>query len=119
MQLDHIVILASDIEASVRWYDRLLGLIGFTRQRDHVWANAEGFAVDLREARRDSRAYERFGPGLNHLGFTAPTMQALEAVRSGMGAAGFEVPEIQHFDDDRAAFFRDPDGLRVEIAVYG
>ncbi|MEM8695297.1 MAG: VOC family protein [Pseudomonadota bacterium] len=119
MKLDHIVILASDIAASVSWYDRLLGLIGFTKQRDHVWANGEGLAVDLRAAEVDTRPYERFGAGLNHLGFTAPTLDALEAVRAGMAKAGFEVPDIQHFDDDRAVFFRDPDGLRVEIAVYG
>ncbi|MGP1283921.1 MAG: VOC family protein [Parasphingopyxis sp.] len=119
MKLDHIVILARDIAASTRWYDALLGLIGFTRQRDHIWANGEGLAVDLREAQPDTRPYERFGAGLNHLGFTAPDIEALEAVRFGMADAGFEVPDIQHFDDDHAVFFKDPDGLRVEIAVYG
>lgn len=119
MKLDHIVILAGDIAASADWYDALLGLIGFTRQRDHVWTNGAGLAVDLRAADADARPYERFGAGLNHLGFTAPDMDALEAVRTGMAEAGFEVPDIQRFEDDRAVFFRDPDGLRVEIAVYG
>lgn len=119
MKLDHVVILASDMDASVRWYDALLTLIGFTKQRDHVWSNDDGLAVDLREAEPDARAYERFGAGLNHFGFAAPSMDALEAVQSAMGAAGFDVPAVQNFDDDRAVFFRDPDGLRVELAVYG
>lgn len=119
MKLDHIVILASDIAASERWYDALLTLIGFAKQRDHVWSNDDGLAIDLREAEPDTRPYERFGAGLNHLGFTAPTMDALEAVRSAMSAAGYDVPAIQNFDDDRAVFFRDPDGMRIELAVYG
>lgn len=119
MKLDHIVILASDIEASARWYDVLLGLIGFTAQRDHVWANDDGLAVDLRETKPGTRPYERYGAGLNHFGFTAPTMEAHEAVRAGMAAAGFDVPAIQSFGKDRATFFKDPDGLRFEINYYG
>lgn len=119
MKLDHIVILASDMDASVRWYDALLTLIGFTKQRDHVWSNEDGLAIDLREAGADTRPYERFGPGLNHLGFNALTLEALEAVRSAMNAAGFDVPPVQNFDDDRAVFFRDPDGMRIELAFYG
>jgi len=119
MKLDHIVILASDIEASAYWYGALLGLIGFKTGRDHVWSNDDGLAVDLRKSKPDTRPYERYGAGLNHLGFTAPTMDAHEAVRAGMAAAGFDVPEIQNFGEERATFFKDPDGLRVEVTYYG
>lgn len=119
MKLDHIVILARDIAASVRWYDALLTLIGFTKQREHVWANDDGLALDLRESKPGTRPYERYGAGLNHLGFTAPTMDAHEAVRAGMAAAGFDVPKIQNFGEERATFFKDPDGLRVEVTYYG
>lgn len=118
MKLDHMVIMVRSLEASLPWYDAMLGLLGFTKTRDHVWANEDGVAIDLKQAKIDTQDYGRYAPGLNHLGFTAPDAAALDAVRDGMAAAGFDVPEMQHFDHDLATFFRDPDGMRVEVAVY-
>ncbi|MDE1467051.1 VOC family protein [Aurantiacibacter sp. D1-12] len=118
MTLDHMVILVRSLEASLPWYETLLGLIGFTKTRDHVWANEDGVAIDLNQAKADTSDYGRYAPGLNHLGFTAPDEAALDAVRQGMADAGFEVPEKQHFEDETATFFRDPDGMRVEVTVY-
>lgn len=119
MKLDHMVIMAHSLEASLPWYEALLGLIGFTKTRDHVWGNEDGVYIDLMEAPDRDARYGRNFPGLNHLGFTAPDEAALDAVRSGMEAAGFEVPAKQRFGDMTATFFRDPDGMRVEVTVYG
>ena len=113
-----MVILVRSLEASLPWYAALLGLIGFTKTRDHVWVSDDGLAIDLKQAKDDTRDYARYAPGLNHLGFTAPNRAALDAVRAGMGEAGFEVPEIQQFGGETATFFRDPEGMRVEVTVY-
>ena len=118
MKLDHMVILVRSLDASLPWYSTLLGLIGFEKTRDHVWWNGE-VAIDLQEAQPDTPAYERYAPGLNHLGFTAPDEAALNAVRDGMAAAGFEVPEKQQFGKQVATFFKDPEGMRVEVTLYG
>ncbi len=118
MKLDHLVILVRSFEDSLEWYSTMLGLIGFTKASDHVWGNEDGTYIDLREAKRATPGYERYAPGLNHLGFTAPDMKALDAVRQGMVNAGFEVPEIQRFETETATFFRDPEGMRVEVTVY-
>ena len=115
MKLDHMVIMVRSLEASLPWYETLLGLIGFTKSRNYVWANEDGVAIDLQQAKAETSDYERYAPGLNHLGFTA---SALDAVRQGMADAGFEVPEKQHFEGETATFFRDPDGMRVEITGY-
>ena len=119
MKLDHLVILVRSLEASLPWYETLLGLIGFSKSRDHVWGNADGVDIDLKQAKAATPPYERYGPGLNHLGFTAADEADLDRVRDGMAAAGFEVPGKQRIGSELAAFFRDPDGMRIEVTVYG
>ncbi|MHA7819267.1 MAG: VOC family protein [Erythrobacter sp.] len=118
MKLDHMVILVRSLKVSLPWYSALLGLIGFEKARDHVWLSDDGLAIDLKQAKPDTGDYARYAPGLNHLGFTAPDRAALDAVRAGMAEAGFEVPDIQVFEGEVATFFRDPEGMRVEVTVY-
>lgn len=118
MNLDHIVILVRSLERSLPWYSAMLAAIGFQKTRDHVWWNGS-IAIDLKEARDDTPDYERFAPGLNHLGFTAPDRSAFEKVRNSMAEAGFDVPPEQLIGEDVATFFKDPDGMRIEVTLYG
>lgn len=117
MKLDHIVILVRSLDTSLPWYSALLGLLGFAKTREHVWYDGE-LAIDLKQAEIGTPDYQRHAPGLNHLGFTAPDQPALDRVRDGMAAAGFEVPDRQRFGNEVATFFRDPEGMRVEVTVY-
>ena len=110
--------MVRSLDASLDWYAALLGLLGFEKTRDHVWYDGN-VALDLKEANPATRDYERYGPGLNHLGFTAPDEDALDRVRNGMSAAGFDVPEKQFLGPQIATFFKDPDGMRIEVTVYG
>ena len=118
LKLDHIVIMVRSLDTSLPWYSTLLGLLGFEKSRDHVWWNGE-IAIDLKEAQSETRDYERFGPGLNHLGFTAASESELDRIGAAMAAEGFDVPEKQRFGADTATFFKDPDGMRLEVTVYG
>lgn len=113
-KLDHIVILVRAIDVSLAWYSTLLKLLGFEKTRAHVWISADGLAIDLKEAAPRTPVYERPAPGLNHLGFTAPTLVDFARVRYGMEATGLPVPEEQHFSSERETFFIDSDGMRVE-----
>ena len=118
MKLDHIVLLVGSLERSLPYYETLLPLIGFEKSRDHVWGNADGVHLDFKEATEPGEGYRRYGIGLNHLGFTAPSAEAVQAVAEAMRTAGFEVPEIQPLGDSRALFMKDPDGMRFEITFY-
>jgi len=118
VKLDHMVILVRSLGRSLAWYSALLEQLGFEKTRDHVWYDG-ALALDLKEAREGTPDYERYAPGLNHLGFTAPDEAALDRVRDGMAAAGFDVPEKQRFGREVATFFKDPDGMRIEVTVYG
>ncbi len=119
MQLDHIVLMLSDLETSLSYYETLLPLIGFTWSRDNVWGNENGVYLDFKQATDIGEGYKRYGVGLNHLGFTAPTREAVEEIAATMRRAGFEVPELQRLGAGHALFMKDRDGIRFEITYYG
>ena len=118
MKLDHIVLLVGSLERSLPHYEALLPAIGFEKSRDHVWGNADGVYFDFKEATEPGDRYRRYGIGLNHLGFTAPSKEAVEAVAEAMRKRGFEVPALQRLGDCWALFMKDPDGMRFEITCY-
>ena len=100
------------------YYDALLPLLGFEKQRDHAWRDAGGFFLQFDEAEEGSRAYDRYGAGVNHIGFRATALTQVEAIREAMRATGFEAPEIQLLSGASALFMKDPDGIRFEITHY-
>ena len=113
--LDHLVIMASDLEASAAHYDNVLVALGFTRTREWVWMSPGGFAIDLKQAEEEG-PYKRRGPGLNHIGLAVDTAEAFAAARAALSEAGIGLPPVQHFSDGRAFFLPDPDGLRLELS---
>ena len=118
LKLDHVTLLVSSLADSMPYYATLLPIIGFSEVKPNVWTDGEGFFFQFQQADPDSRPYERYGPGMNHLGFRAWDARQVDSVRTTMIAAGFEVPEIQDLDGARALFMRDPDGIRFEITWY-
>jgi catechol 2,3-dioxygenase-like lactoylglutathione lyase family enzyme len=119
LKLDHITLLCSDLAASMRYYDALLPMLGFRKLRDHVWSNGDGFYFQFAAAKPETRSYQRYAAGLNHLGFSVDSPAAVATVRADMAAAGFAVPELQRLGGGvTALFMRDPDGLRFEISHY-
>ena len=113
-----MVIMVSNLEQSLQFYTTLLPLIGFNKDRDHVFGNSDGIYIDIKQAREPEHSYRRYAPGLNHLGFVAADVDAIVEIQSIMAAAGFEVPEIQNIDSANALFLKDPDGMRLEITAY-
>ena len=118
MKIDHITILSQSLDASRPYYDALLPMLGFRKLRAHVWTDAAGFYFQFMQAKADRLPYERYGAGMNHLGFSAPSVDAVVAVRTEMARLGFEVPEIQDLGGVTALFMKDPDGIRFEISYY-
>ncbi len=115
MEIDHLVLAAKNLEASVAHYDRLLPLLGFRKERDHVWVNEQRIFVELRQARDPSRTYERQGVGLNHLGVRAQSRAHVDLLVTDLRAAGIDAPAPSVIDGAYVCFVPDPDGVRVEI----
>jgi catechol 2,3-dioxygenase-like lactoylglutathione lyase family enzyme len=114
--IDHIAFRVSSLEASLPYYAALLPLLGFAPAGEAAWRNEAGLLLHFSEAEEGARPYDRYGAGMNHLGFTAPSPAAVAAVRDGMAAAGFPVPEIQTISRATALFMKDPDGIRFEVS---
>jgi len=118
MKLDHLTLLVDSLDLSMPYYDTLLPLLGFRKLRAHVWTDDAGFHFQFLQARAGTRPYERYGAGMNHLGFGADSPEQVHAVRAAMQQAGFDVPELQDLGGATALFMKDPDGIRFEITHY-
>ncbi len=115
---DHMVLLVSDPGVSLPYYEALLPLLGFREHAPRLWKSPLDFIIQIAEARRDARPYERYGAGMNHLGFSVDSPAMVESIRTAMIEAGFPAPEIQTLDGATALFMKDPDGVRFEVSYF-
>jgi catechol 2,3-dioxygenase-like lactoylglutathione lyase family enzyme len=118
MQLDHLTISVRSLERSLPYYAVLLPLLGFQRRSENTWHNGAGFFFQFRQAKDGTPDYDRYGVGMNHLGFPAPDAATVTRVRRSMMDAGFDAPDIQDLDGAIALFMKDPDGIRFELTYY-
>ena len=118
MKIDHITLAVRSLADSMPYYRTLLPLLGFRAQKPHIWTDGDGFFLQFFEAAPDTGAYERYGPGLNHIGFPAISEAQVEVIRAKMIDAGFPAPDIQDLDGAKALFMKDPDGIRFEVTYY-
>ncbi len=118
MKIDHVTLLVSSLDRSMPYYEHLLPLLGFSKKKNHVWTDGNGFFFQFLQAKPGTTPYERYGAGMNHLGFGASTPDQVHAIRESMGNAGFEIPDVQDLGGAIALFMKDPDGIRFEITFY-
>ena len=118
MKIDHITLLVSSLETSKPYYETLLPLLGFQQTKKNIWTDGDGFFFQFMQAKLETRPYERYGAGMNHLGFAAESPEQVQRIRQAMANAGFPVPEIQLLQGATALFMKDPDGIRFEISYY-
>jgi lactoylglutathione lyase len=118
LKLDHLTILVKSLDVSMPYYDTLLPLVGFKKLREHVWTDGDGFYFQFSQAKPETHDYERYGAGMNHLGFSAISATQVGEIRDKMKDAGFSVPEIQILSGANALFMKDLDGIRFETTYY-
>jgi catechol 2,3-dioxygenase-like lactoylglutathione lyase family enzyme len=133
--IDHIEITVRDIDAAVRFYDRLLPLLGFDVSRrttarfeehDKFVVSYEdprlGFAITSPRRAFATDAVHRRRPGaLRHLAFRAASRSEVDRLHLDLKAIGAtivspprEYPEYTP-PGYYALFFKDPDGIKYEI----
>jgi len=117
--LDHITIRVTDRAASELFYDTVLKTIGVEQSsRDDEYTVWKG-QFSLAQADGDHRVTRRL-----HIGFAAPSRDAVDAFwRAGI-AAGYEddgEPGLrpQYSEDYYGAFLLDPDGNSAEAVHHG
>lgn len=118
LRIDHVSIMVRKLAVSLPYYETLLATLGWERRSTTTWTDGAGCFLQFRQAHDGTADYGRYAPGMNHLGFGAPSAAVVRAVREAMAAAGFPVPEIQNLGGAEALFLKDPDGIRFEVTWY-
>ena len=120
--IDHLSINCADIEASKRFYDTLLGVLGHTRVMEH--GDFVGYGSDGKPALWIGR-YDDMPASQRevHLAFTAPdaaTVRAFHAAAVELGAEVLHEPQLwpEYHDAYFGTFVRDPDGNNVEAVCH-
>ena len=140
--LAHIDVSVGYPERSIPFYEAFFGALGYRRWKVPMpewegptpsratwgirYANGTRFDVELRPARLESRdrKYDRYEPGPHHLALHADSREAVHRVHHAMleiGAVILDAPadytgQPGYDEGYFAAFFADPDGVKLEVA---
>jgi len=122
----HVDLVVSSIERSLPFYRELLAPLGYRRITEVVGERGETIwylggpsaAIGLREAQSPGD-HDRYRVGLHHLAFDAWSRALVDERAEWLVAEGAEIesgPEEYAYQPGYyAVFFRDPDGLKLEI----
>jgi glyoxylase I family protein len=129
--IDHLDLVVTTLERSLDFYRRLLEPLGYVRTSEIegergervVYIGRQGGmgSVSLREAQSDAHAvpYDRYGVGLHHLAFAAPSREVVDERAAWLRAEGATIEsgpeEYGYTPGYYAVFFHDPDGIKLEL----
>jgi glyoxylase I family protein len=127
---DHVDLAVSDLARSLAFYRGVLAPLGFASENEvggeqgetiH-YLNAQHGSLGLREARSQAHSlpYDRYAVGVHHLCFSAPSRTVVEECAAWLRDHGARIEsgpeEYGYRPGYYAVFFRDPDGIKLEIA---
>jgi catechol 2,3-dioxygenase-like lactoylglutathione lyase family enzyme len=123
--IDHFGINCADYGKSQQFYDRVLGVLGYSRQMD--FGEAIGYGRDGHPDFwiADASAGEASGPNREiHVAFRAADTDAVKAFHDAaveLGAESLHAPRLwpEYHPGYFGAFVRDPDGNNVEAVFHG
>jgi catechol 2,3-dioxygenase-like lactoylglutathione lyase family enzyme len=117
-----------DLARSTAFYDRVMPVLGYRKGEStiggdpHVHYYNRQFGFSLRPARPGTPAHDPYAPGLHHFCFRVVDEAAVRRAAGELRAAGVDVTEPrvypEYAPDYVAAFFVDPDGVRLEITNF-
>ena len=111
--IDHVHLRVRDLEASMRFYRAVLGVLGLPYEEGEGW-----FQADEPFLSETSSPTERL-----HLAFQAPDRQAVQrfhAAALGAGSRDNGAPGERHYHAGYyGAFVLDPDGNNIEAVFHG
>lgn len=126
---NHVATLTADLDRLIRFYAAAFdGKVTFEMAAtdDHprmaIIDLGGGAALNVFEVAEDTIIGERRTMGgrgpIDHFGLAVDSRATLDALRERMVAAGAEIGEIQRLGSEWSLFFRDPDGLELEVCAH-
>lgn len=125
--INHVAVLTTDMARTVRFYEEAFGAVTIDETvatPGHPWMKVVQLggnaALNVFEVAADTIVGERGRIGargaVDHFGIGVDSITTLEAVKERLVAAGAqEVGEIRPLGKEWSLFFRDPDGLELEV----
>ena len=127
--MNHIRLTVTDIAKARRFYDPLLGFMGYrlVEQSDSrlAWAamtangSLQWVILSLVNDAGAARAHDRYSPGLHHFGWNADSRDEVDrfhALLCATGATVLDAPADYSYEPGYyAVFFADPDGIKLEF----
>jgi catechol 2,3-dioxygenase-like lactoylglutathione lyase family enzyme len=124
---NHIAVLTSDMDRTVGFYEVAFDakvVSETTRRGDHPWMKivdiGGGAALNIFEVPADDIIGERRHLGhrgaVDHFAFAVDSPSTLEEMKERLVRAGAqEVGDVQQLGGELSLFFRDADGLELEV----
>lgn len=125
---NHVATLTSDMERTVQFYrDAFEAEVVFEMEarEDHprmvILGLGGGAALNVFEVAPGDIVGERRRQGhrgaIDHYALAVDSKVVLEQVKERLVAAGAEIGEIQRLGSEWSLFFRDPDGMELEVCA--
>jgi len=124
---NHIATLTADMDRTVTFYEAVFDAVvvfEIEKRDDHPWMKivdvGGGAALNIFEVAPEDIIGERRRIGhrgaVDHFAFAVDSRATLEQVKDRLVAAGAqEVGEIQQLGNEWSLFFRDADGMELEV----
>lgn len=125
---NHVATVTADLDRVVNFYRRV-----FAAETSFEMAAADnhprmaildlgaGSALNITERPADTIIGERTRSGsrgpIDHYGLAVASRDTLEQVRDRLVAAGADIGEIHRLGNAWSLFFRDPDGMELEVCA--
>jgi catechol 2,3-dioxygenase-like lactoylglutathione lyase family enzyme len=126
---NHVATVTADLDRLVEFYGKAFGAevtFEMAKRDDHprmiILDLGGGAALNAFEADSpddivgDRRRQGGRGP-IDHYGLAVPSLAVLEQVRDRLVELGADIGEIQQLGGEWSLFFRDPDGMELEVCA--
>jgi catechol 2,3-dioxygenase-like lactoylglutathione lyase family enzyme len=126
---NHVATLTADLDRLVEWYSEAFGAevtFEMDKRDDHprmvILDLGGGAALNVFEVESGDIIGERRRQGgrgaIDHFALAVDSRATLEKVREKLSSMGADIGDIQQLGDEWSLFFRDCDGMELEVCAH-